>query len=286
MQRYFNPCLYMTFSLFLLHDTQLHSAEKVDFVPTDFQLYYGGDTKIIDKLQHQMRKGQVVVVELRGLKQKQVSTLVRKAHQSGAKVIAYISIGELGLLEKSNFEEFLKQRKNSPALEKMVLSKNEIFQSWHIDVSEKAWQDFLFQRINQIYQQNVDGLFLDTIDSIDLYISERKWPIPRRAESVSAMISLIRKIKVQSPDKFIMQNRGLNLIGKSVFIGDATGIFIPGLNLTKPHPHNPDGLLWETAYAHTGEWIEGKEREMIQIQNKGFTSVFTLGYADTKANRK
>jgi len=51
------------------------------------------------------------------------------------------------------------------------------------------------------------------------------------------------------------------------------------------NPHNPDGLLWETAYAHSGEWIEGKEREMIQIHKNGFTSVFTLGYADTKANR-
>ncbi|WP_298869280.1 endo alpha-1,4 polygalactosaminidase [uncultured Gimesia sp.] len=286
MLRYFNLFIYIIFGLFLIQDTQLHSAEDVAFVPSDFQLYYGGDNTKLDKLQNRMRRGQVVVIELRGLDQKQVSLLVKKAHQTGAKIIAYISIGELGQLEKDNFEAFLKQRNNAPALAKMVLSKNETFQSWHIDVSEKAWQDFLFQRINLIYKQNVDGLFLDTIDSIDLYINEQKWPVPRRAKSVSAMINLIRKIKAHSPDKFIMQNRGLNLIGKSVFVGDATGIFIPGLNLAKAHPHNPDGLLWETAYAHTGAWIEGKEREMIQIQKNGFTSVFTLGYSDTKANRK
>ncbi|MCH9656728.1 MAG: endo alpha-1,4 polygalactosaminidase [Planctomycetes bacterium] len=286
MLRYLNLFISLIFGLFLIQDTQLHSAEDTAFVASDFQLYYGGDNTLLDKLQHRMRKGQVVVIELRGLDQKQVSLLIKKAHQTGAKIIAYISIGELGQLEKDNFEAFLKRRKNAPALSKMVLSKNETFQSWHIDVSEKAWQDFLFQRINQIYQQNVDGLFLDTIDSIDLYINAQKWPIPRRAKSVSAMINLIRKIKAHSPDKFIMQNRGLNLIGKSVFVGDATGIFIPGLNLAKSHPNNPDGLLWETAYAHTGKWIEGKEREMIQIQKNGFTSVFTLGYSDTKANQK
>ena len=100
------------------------------------------------------------------------------------------------------------------------------------------------------------------------------------------MIHLIREIKALSPKKFIMQNRGLNLIGKSVFVGDATGIFIPGLDLEKAHPHNPDGLLWETAYAHTGDWIASKEREMIQIQKSGFTSVFTLGYADTQVDRR
>ncbi len=103
---------------------------------------------------------------------------------------------------------------------------------------------------------------------------------------MNAMISLIREIKALSPDKFIMQNRGLNLIGKSVFVGDAKGVLIPGLELAKSHPHNPDGLLWESAYTHTGNWIDGKEREMIQIQKNGFTTVFTLGYADTKANRK
>ncbi|MCA9008001.1 MAG: hypothetical protein KDA70_22210, partial [Planctomycetaceae bacterium] len=59
-----------------------------------------------------------------------------------------------------------------------------------------------------------------------------------------------------------------------------------GLNLKQAHPHNPDGLLWESAYMHTGDWIESKEREMIQIQKQGFTSVFTLGYTDTKADRK
>ena len=286
MRLYCYLFLYMTFGLVLNHATPLHSAEQAAFVPADFQLYYGSDSKLLNKLQGQMQKGQVVALELRGLDQKQVSALVSHAHQVGAKIIAYISIGELGLIEKNNFEAFLKKRKNSPALAEMSLGKNETFQSWHIDVSQQAWQDFLFQRINQIYQQKVDGLFLDTIDSINLYINERKWPIPRRAKSVSAMISLIRKIKAHSPDKFIMQNRGLNLIGKSVFVGDATGIFIPGLNLSTRHPHNPDGLLWETAYAHTGEWIERKEREMIQIQKNGFTSVFTLGYTDTKANRK
>lgn len=285
MQSCFKLCLYSILSLLLVHGKQLHSAEQTNFIPTDFQLYYGSDAKVLDKLQHQMRKGQVIVIELRGLDQKKISTLVKKAHQSGAKIIAYISVGELGRLEKKNFDSFLKQRKNASSFEKIVLSKNEVFQSWHIDVSKNAWQEFLFRRIDQIYQQKVDGLFLDTIDSIDLYINEQKWPVDRRAKSVSAMISLIRKIKARSPDKFILQNRGLNLIGKSVFVGDATGILIPGLNLAQQHPLNPDGLLWETAYAHSGEWIEAKEREMIQIQKKGFTSVFTLGYADTKVNR-
>ncbi len=259
MKLFSNLFLSLIFCLSVTSNTPLYSAKDADFQPTGFQLYYGSDVKILNKLQHQLQKDQIVVIELRGLNQSQISKLVKNAHRVGAKVIAYISIGELGQLEKANFEQFLKQYNNSTALDHMILSKNQTFQSWHIDVSQKVWRDFLYQRIEQIYKQNVDGLFLDTVDTIDLYINHQKWTIPRRAKSVSAMIHLIREIKALSPKKFIMQNRGLNLIGKSVFVGDATGIFIPGLDLEKAHPHNPDGLLWETAYAHTGDWIASKD---------------------------
>lgn len=278
--------LSIIFCFYFVATVPLVSAEEKSFVPTSFQLYYGSDPKIIKQLQERMQKGQVVVIDLRGLDQKQIATLVHRAHQVGAKVIAYISIGELGQLEKTSFEQFLKQHKNSTSLDNISLGKNKTFQSWYIDVDQKIWKEFLIQKINQIYQQKVDGLFLDTVDTTDLYINQSKWPIPRRVKSVEAMISLIREIKALSPDKFIMQNRGLNLIGKSVFVGNATGVLVPGLDLAKSDPHNPDGLLWESAYIHTGDWIAGKEREMIQIQKKGFTTVFTLGYADTKANRK
>lgn len=272
--------------LILSASAPLVSAEDKVFVPAGFQLYYGSDPKIMKQLQQRMQKGQIVVIELRGLDQEQISTLVDRAHQVGAKVIAYISIGELGQLEKTNFEQFLKQHNNPTSLERISLGKNETFQSWYIDVNNEIWKEFLTKRINQIYKQGVDGLFLDTIDTTDLYINQQAWPIPQRAKSVQAMISLIREIKAISPDKFIMQNRGLNLIEKTVFVGDDTGVLVPGLNLAKSQPHNPDGLLWESAYTHTGDWIEGKEREMIQIQKNGFTTVFTLGYADTKADRK
>ena len=73
MLRYLNLFISLIFGLFLIQDTQLHSAEDTAFVASDFQLYYGGDNTLLDKLQHRMRKGQVVVIELRGLDQKQVS---------------------------------------------------------------------------------------------------------------------------------------------------------------------------------------------------------------------
>ncbi|QDV52079.1 hypothetical protein Enr17x_41380 [Gimesia fumaroli] len=278
--------LILTCSLNLTMTQSSLGAEKNEFKPTGLQLYYGNDSEVLKRLQQKMRKGQVVIIELRGLSQNQIAEIVKNARKAGTKVIAYISIGELSQLEKANFEQFLKEKKIPTSLDSMILSKNEAFQSWHIDVSEKPWREFLKQKVRHIYKQNVDGLFLDAVDTCDLYITRKEWEIKRRAQSVKAMISLIRLIKAFSPEKFIMQNRGLNLIGKSVFVGDATGTFISGLDLAHAHPNNPDGLLWTGAYAHSSAWIASKERDMIQIRKNGFTSVFTLGYADTNVSRK
>jgi endo-alpha-1,4-polygalactosaminidase (GH114 family) len=264
----------------------LSATEQKRFIPAGFQLYYGSDPQVLDQLQQRIQPGQVIVIELRGLSPAQIQKLADRAHQEKAKLIAYLSVGELGQIEHQNFQQYLQQHAPQISLADLTLSKNETFQSWQMDVSQPAWRDFLIQRVKQIYQQPVDGLFLDTVDTVDFYITNQAWKIPRRVQSVKAMVALIRKIKAVSPEKFILQNRGLNLIGNSVFVGDATGVFVPGLNLQQAHPHNPDGLLWESAYMHAGDWIESKEREMIQIQKQGFTSVFTLGYTDTKADRK
>ena len=263
----------------------LSAMEQKRFIPAGFQLYYGSDPQVLDQLQQRIQPGQVIVIELRGLSPAQIQKLADQAHQEKAKLIAYLSVGELGQIEYQNFQQYLQQHAPQISLADLTLSKNETFQSWQMDVSQPAWRDFLIQRVKQIYQQPVDGLFLDTVDTVDLYITNQAWKIPRRVQSVKAMVALIREIKAVSPEKFILQNRGLNLIGNSVFVGDATGDFVPGLNLQQAHPHNPDGLLWESAYMHAGDWIESKEREMIQIQKQGFTSVFTLGYTDTNAER-
>ena len=271
-------------SLLLTATARVESADKPAFVPTSYQLYYGSEPRLLKQLWDRIQPGQVIVIEMRGLQPEQVSDLVNFAHQKQAKVIAYLSIGELGQLEKTNFEKYLKRSPNRYPLSEIVFGKNQTFESWYVDVSYGEWRGFLMERIKRMYAQKIDGLFLDTVDTADLYLNRKEWNLPRRSKSVTAMISLIRAIKGVDPEKFIMQNRGLNLIGKTVFVGEATGILIPGLDLAHQHPGNPDGLLWESAFAHSGDWIESKEREMIRIQKNGFTTVFTLGYSDTSVS--
>src|SRR5262249_51120120 len=145
----------------------------------------------------------------------------------------------------------------------------------------EPWRAYVRAESERIQATGVHGLFLDTVDTVDLYIGKKDWPLARRCESVAAMISLVRAIKRRDRRQFILQNRGLNLIGPMVFVGDATGKDIPGLGLAQGHPDNPDAVLWENAFAGTDAWSRRKEKELRETQKGGRATVFALGYKET-----
>ena len=100
-------------------------------------------------------------------------------------------------------------------------------------------------------------------------------PNGRSRASISPCLS-----GVSPPRQYVMMNRGLNLIGAKVFVGDATGVEIAGLNLRQKHAHNPDAVLWENAFAGNDAWTRAKHAELRAIHAARHTTVFALGYAE------
>src|SRR5262249_61166095 len=76
--------------------------------PTSFQLYYGKDAAHLAQLARRMKPGQVVVVDLRVLTNADREALLRAADRNGARVLAYLSIGELHEDDERRFRRFLK----------------------------------------------------------------------------------------------------------------------------------------------------------------------------------
>lgn len=259
------------------------------FVPSGFRIYYGGDREKSSELVDQLRTGQIIVIDTRAMKPETLRQLIIESNHVGAKVLGYISIGEL---EDYRVEHFLKDLQvrqghtstDQSALDSITLSRNDKFKSLQIDVRSNAWQSYVKTMVDGIYRQGVHGVFLDTVDTVDLSISRRQWSIERRVESVRAMMALVRSIKAKDRRKYILQNRGLNLIGPTVFVGDATGVEIPGLSLEQPHRDNPDGILWENAFAHQDEWTIAKRDQLLAIQRSREADVFTLGYKESLDN--
>ncbi len=255
---------------------------------TSFQLYYGKDAAHLAQLARRMKPGQVVVVDPRVLTGTDLEALLKAAERSGARVLAYLSIGELHEDDERRFRDFLKTflaKSITPprfrTLDALTLERNEQFRSRRIDVLAEAWRAFVLAEAERLHDRGVHGLFLDTVDTVDLCIRKKEWSLDRRRESVEAMMSLVRAIKARDRKKFVLQNGGLNLVGPHVFIGDDTGKEVPGLALARKHRDNPDGVLWENAFARQDEWSRRKEKELREIQQSGRATVFALGYKET-----
>jgi endo-alpha-1,4-polygalactosaminidase (GH114 family) len=270
----------------------LHGQEPKRFQAASFQLYYGSDPAILKTMTMRLSRGQVVVIESRAFTKPNLAQLIKKADENGAKVLAYLSVGELSDLDEKAFRSFLqgylaerpKDSVRLTTLEALTIGRDTPFKARHIDVLGDAWRAYVLAEADRIYALGVHGLFLDTVDTVDLYITRKEWTLARRIDSVEAMQALVRSIKGRHRTGHVMQNRGLNLIGSKVFVGDATGKEIDGLALAQGHCDNPDSILWENAFAGDDEWSRLKEKQLREIQKSGHTTVFALGYKETARN--
>lgn len=249
-----------------------------------FHLYYGNSPKEVAKLAEGFKPGAIAVIDTRVLKTDVLKGLRADAKASGTRLLGYLSIGEVHADEVEELKRFLAEagsesRIRRRSLESITIDRNETFNSYRINVAEgyyfRAW---IRKKAAAILELGMDGLFLDTVDTVDTYITHEAWSLERREGSVVSMIALIRNLKKEHPDAYLLQNGGLNIIGESVFIGNAEGILTTGMDLAISHPRNPDGVLWENAFANSDAWSKGRLEELRRIRSVGSVDVFALGY--------
>ena len=71
-----------------------------------------------------------MVIDTRSLKRADLKALLTTANNVGAKVIGYLSIGELDKIDLKRFQEFLKQKTSKTnILTGLILKKNPTFNS-------------------------------------------------------------------------------------------------------------------------------------------------------------
>ena len=267
-----------------LADTVVTIAAIIALVPTlfagdeksGFSLYCGSDPLILKEIAQAATRGSVVVIDTRALSLGDMELLATAVRAKKGNVLAYLSIGELHSSQK---DAFMKTAEEGFDFESMAVNKNQVFDFIRVDAQSATWKKWVhMEAFKLLSSPGIGGLFLDTVDMIDVYAGKREWKLPRREKSIDAMIQLIRSLKHNHSEKYIFQNGGLNLIGETVFVGNDTGIDIPGMALQKEHPDNPDGLLWENAFQGTDPWTMGRLADLKEIQQAGFTKVFALGY--------
>ncbi len=128
------------------------------------------------------------------------ATQLRDLKKYGATTYAYVSVGE--------------SAPNRPWSDEIdsssIVGENSTWGSVVLDLASANWQSLILRRTDDLVAKGYDGLFLDTMDSYQLY---SKTPQARSSQE-GALASLIKRIKSRHPHLRIITNRGFEVLGQ------------------------------------------------------------------------
>lgn len=125
---------------------------------------------------------------------------IKEFSHVGSIPVAYLSLGEI-----ENTRWWAEKVHDS-----WLLGKNEIWGSYYINPGNTGWRSLVLDLIiPSIIDKGYSGLFLDTIDMVDLYPNVK-----------DNMIDLIKSIREEYPDLILIQNRGFSIFKESVALID------------------------------------------------------------------
>lgn len=154
----------------------------------DFACYYG------DPNVNKLSRFNTVIIEPSFYSKAMIDSLKKTSVTVG-----YISLGELAPQDKH-----LMDGRTGWAMDKDNNGSPDADKDWgslYADPSSELWRNFIFQRADDILgAKGFDGLFLDTLDTVDLY--------PDAAKSMSELVLELRK---RYPQKILIANRGFSI---------------------------------------------------------------------------
>lgn len=113
---------------------------------------------------------------------------LKKLQAKGVRVVAYLSVGEL---EGSAV--------GTPA--SWILGTNPNWGSKYANTNQAGWREAVFNRAKDLMDIGFDGLFLDTLDTVDLY-----------PQTKPGMVQIVQGLRQQHPEAIIVQNRGFAVL--------------------------------------------------------------------------
>ncbi len=116
---------------------------------------------------------------------------------SGTQTIAYLSIGEV--------EPYRDWYNDGRVSTDWILGHNPNWDSYYVNANETGWQDLMIEIVGEYLARGFAGIFLDTVDTVDLF-----------PDTESGMIELIARLRENFPDAILVQNRGFGVLDDTV----------------------------------------------------------------------
>lgn len=203
-------------------------------------------------LQDSMKRFNMSITDTRNYSRDEVMQI--KA--SGTTVIGYVSVGESVTLDKGDglgpggyaSWYFDANNDNKP-------DQNGEFNSYYTNATNPLWvQRIIDVEMKAAFDKGADGVFLDTVSTIDLY-----------PQSKDGMVSLIKKMRERYPDKIIIQNWGFSIV-------DSTASYV-------------NATMWESWYPDsTDSWVINLQNKFRQLKTQYGMDLITLGYYEKYSN--
>lgn len=235
-------------------------SKGVPFYPKDklanvnsYTLYYGNGK--IDEL----KNFDLVIIDPSG----ETKSGITELKNSGTKTIAYLSIGEVApwrwyydMVDKS-----------------WSLGKNENWGSFRIDVRHQGWHDLILNKvIPRIKALGVQGLFLDTVDTVDVE--------PAMKDS---MVQLIKQIREKYPNFILVMNRGFTVMDQAIPFVD--GVMFEGFSTTVDWTTvdwstSPPQAKYNKWKGSNLQWTNDIAKRLGEWQKRTGLTVLSLDYAN------
>ncbi len=112
-------------------------------------------------------------------------------------VVAYLSLGEV--------EPYRAWFTDGRYKSEWGLGENTAWGSIMVDARQPGWQALILSTAADYRAQGFDGIFMDTIDTVDVY-----------PETQPGMVDLIHQLRQAHPDSILVQNRGFTVLDETV----------------------------------------------------------------------
>jgi uncharacterized protein (TIGR01370 family) len=184
-----------------------------------------------------------------------------KLKQSGTIVIGYVTIGEDDTFHPDASWYFDRDKDGKP-------DKNTTWNSWFTDARSKKWREFVIRTKARkvIEEKGCNGIFLDTIDTVQLY-----------PESKKGMIRLVRELREVYTNAVIVQNRGFDVI-------DDTAKYVDGIMFESFSIHYDfKRKTYEKMSPSMLRWTRKIARNVLRLPQRRYgLKVLSLDYAEPR----
>ena len=193
----------------------------------------------------------------------QAKEKVQQLKDAGCWIVSYITIGEDDSLEvadglgEGGYASYYVYENGSP-------KPNVNWNSYFVDAGNPVWQAKIINETKEILDYGVDGIFMDTLDTVDIDNS-----------TLSGMADLVKNLKTTYPEAKLVANRGFTCLPYiSQYID---GLMFESFNTTYNFEEGKVSDLTE----ESKNWNEDIACNMINsIRRYDYFPVFALDYVN------